>query len=162
MLKGYADFLGKDKNEIADHLGALTKNKNGDRQAFRALLFYLLASPVFKASELEKAWIEKLQIAGTIEELADMLSMDRYTEICEITLDFHALQTQVHDFGKIVCFASIDFSFGIEPMDENNQPLKHIPLWLFITRTLKIKGKSFAGQSFGLGERTLQYLELDL
>ncbi|GMB94454.1 hypothetical protein [Helicobacter heilmannii] len=82
MLKDYGDFLEKDKNEIADNLNTfgyptgleneilysvddnsffsterllrMATGKCGNPKVFTALLFYLLAGPIFKTYEVKQ------------------------------------------------------------------------------------------------------------
>ncbi|WP_197271810.1 hypothetical protein, partial [Helicobacter ailurogastricus] len=157
LLMDYADLLEKDKNEIADHLGALATKEDYNEKTFRALLFYVLASPIFKADEIEEVCVEELQ---TVElyDIAELLSMDWYDKIKKITLDFDTLGTKTYYFGKIVCFFIEDCWHDevLEVlMDDNEQSLKCIGN-LFVA-------DHFKTIEFELqGKYTIHYLELDL
>ncbi|WP_158652632.1 hypothetical protein, partial [Helicobacter ailurogastricus] len=165
LLKNHADALKKEKDEIADHLGFLTINKRCDRQAFKALLFYFLASPIFKADEIEMAWVNKLVSIGS-----DQYSNQTLTHLCnslyqknsakDITLDFDTLHKKPHDFGKLVCLYYKNYgryNQNSKFLDENNREIKQIGQ-IFITRTLKVTGDDYEFR----GKQTLQCLELDL
>ncbi len=101
-------------------------------------------------------WVEKLKIMGFLEDVVELLGMDQYEEIQEITLDFTTLRTKAHDFGKIVCFELLDL--GIELVDKNDRPLKCIKNCLFIANTLKISSNN----NYYSGEGKLHYLELNI
>ncbi|WP_104639735.1 NAD-dependent DNA ligase [Helicobacter bizzozeronii] len=169
LLKNHADLLERDKIELADHLGFLTLNKRCDQQAFKALLFYFLASPTFKTNEIEKAWVRKLAYTPInklpsiihaqysnkiIQNLHDSLCQENGTK--ERNLDFDTLKTKPHDFGKLVCLYYENSDRG-KFLDENDQQIKQIGQ-IFITRTLKVSGDNYGFS----GVQTLQFLELDI
>ncbi|CCF81656.1 hypothetical protein [Helicobacter bizzozeronii] len=165
LLKNHADLLERDKIELADHLGFLTINKRCDRDAFRALLFYFLASPIFKADEIEEAWVNKLRFlvesysrSGAHRSATSNLCFYLYqkNEVKERALDFDTLKTKPHDFGKLVCLYYEYGRYG-KFLDANNQQIKQIGE-IFITHTLKVSGDDY----YFNGRQILQYLELDI
>ncbi|BCZ17482.1 hypothetical protein NHP190003_07640 [Helicobacter sp. NHP19-003] len=186
MLKDYADFLEKDKNEIADHLSELSMpyvlgdieenlpnvifasvlgamGNHGNPKVSTALLFYLLASPIFATHEA-KQWSDHLP--HDLNDLARLIGKNTY----HLNLKFDTLATKAHDFGKLVCFCFDRGGFNVAltnenyvareigfVLDDNDKLLKKIGKGLYITRTLKVVKDSQAS-----GTHSLSYLELDL
>ncbi|WP_285693204.1 hypothetical protein, partial [Helicobacter ailurogastricus] len=183
LLKDYADFLEKDKNEIADHLSELSipyleeivpnvlfvsvleraTGNHGNPKVSTALLFYLLASPIFATYEA-KQWSDHLP--HDLNNLARLIGKNTY----HLNLKFDTLKTKAHDFGKLVCFCFDRGGFNVAltnenyvareigfVLDDNDKLLKKIGKELYITRTLKLSKDSRAS-----GTHSLSYLELDL